>query len=57
MKTTPKPLSWFVDRLNKPIYRDWHTGRVISITVRNYDTAVILNKYEAEGLAVYRDNP
>ena len=50
-----KPLSWFVDRINKPIYRTWHTGSVISITARNYDTAVMLHKYEAEGLAIYRD--
>ena len=53
----PKPLSWFVDRINKPIYRDFHTGNVISITANNYDTAVMLHKYEAQRCVEYRDHP
>ena len=52
-----KPLNWFVDRINKPVYRDWHTGGVVSITATNYDTAVMLHKYELEGLVEYRDTP
>jgi hypothetical protein len=55
--TSPKPLSWFVARINKSIYRTWHDGSVVDIPVKNYDTAVMLHKYEAEGLVEYRDQP
>jgi hypothetical protein len=55
--TSAKPLSWFVERINKPIYRTFHTGNVISVTAKNYDTAVMLHKYEAQRCVEYRDHP